>query len=200
MSVKLKRRFDEIHNPPFQPTSCPNVYFMKPEEGPETKKFKVNHHDWQSKENDRNRTHDPFNFSQVQSHQQQHYLEFNSNSSNQPILPKESKTNQSVSMEKESPFMPSPGFVVDDKIFSWIPMKRRNKYLSSAPKEKIFSKKDLSYIIQKAVEDTQREIKVEYDRVLRERLSEQYDSFTNYVKDYLHQQYSNTNHTDSYTS
>jgi len=179
--IKLKRRFEDIHNPPFQPISCPNVYFMKTDDsGPEPKKFKSNH--FEMKE-------DPYN----NRFPMDSYLK----NSNSMVLSQENVLDKNM-ME---PFTPSPGFVVDDKIFSFIPLKKRKKYLSASPKEKIFSKKDLSIIVQKAIEETQRVLKLEYDKVYNERLYEQHENFKNYVNDHLHKQHSKTtNHIDSYTS
>jgi hypothetical protein len=54
--------------------------------------------------------------------------------------------------------------------------------------EKIFSIEEMKDILNRAVEETRLMLSVEYDKVLAQKLQEQYQVFAKFNEDYIHSQ------------
>eukprot|EP01098_Paradermamoeba_levis_P009900 TRINITY_DN4144_c0_g1_i3.p1 TRINITY_DN4144_c0_g1~~TRINITY_DN4144_c0_g1_i3.p1 ORF type:complete len:148 (+),score=37.80 TRINITY_DN4144_c0_g1_i3:715-1158(+) len=82
----------------------------------------------------------------------------------------------------ESPFLFTPDHesVVQDSLVK--------KKIISAAKEPLYTMEDVRAIVQKAIQETEERLKVEYDRILQEKLQEQYNTFLKFNEDHVNRQ------------
>eukprot|EP00761_Pharyngomonas_kirbyi_P012020 gb/GECH01012047.1/.p1 GENE.gb/GECH01012047.1/~~gb/GECH01012047.1/.p1 ORF type:complete len:150 (+),score=42.95 gb/GECH01012047.1/:1-450(+) len=88
--------------------------------------------------------------------------------------------------KRESPF-PEPEKVGDNDINKSIPMKKKKKN-----KGKVYTEEEVKNIVEEAVRQREEELRDEYDRILQDRLEDQYWSFVKFNEDYISRNYKPT--------
>jgi len=78
--------------------------------------------------------------------------------------------------------------VPNETLVEWLPKQKRVKFPPATEHEKFFSLAEVKYILAKALEQTTHTVSNEYEKVLQEKLQEQYNSFTQFNQDNIHRQ------------
>jgi hypothetical protein len=84
----------------------------------------------------------------------------------------------------------------DRKLLEWMPKQKRLKFLANGPQAKLFTALDVKQTVQNAIQETQRMLSVEYEKVLQQRLQEQYQNFSRYSQDSIHHLLKESKHSD----
>jgi len=84
----------------------------------------------------------------------------------------------------------------DRKLLEWMPKNKRLKFLANGPQAKLFTALDVKQTVQNAISETQRMLSIEYEKVLQLRLQEQYQNFSRYSQDSIHQYLKESKHND----
>eukprot|EP01128_Nolandella_sp_AFSM9_P012997 TRINITY_DN986_c0_g1_i1.p1 TRINITY_DN986_c0_g1~~TRINITY_DN986_c0_g1_i1.p1 ORF type:complete len:246 (+),score=73.83 TRINITY_DN986_c0_g1_i1:52-738(+) len=87
----------------------------------------------------------------------------------------------------------------DRKLLEWMPKPRRSKYLRRGRKAKMFTGDDLIYVVTNALRYQKNLDEIKTGQVLQEGLKNQFQSFSRYMQDTLHQRDKNVPLPDYYT-
>lgn len=115
----------------------------------------------------------------------------------------------------ESPFLsiPSPNQDILDNIESFVPPHKRPRKIQqqdqdhflgvpqkNPAKEKIFSIEDVKGILERTLREQETRLREEYDKVLVERLQEQFAVFSKFNEDYISRQMQSSDYNTMYIS
>lgn len=104
------------------------------------------------------------------------------------------KTQEPKFYEKEAEFLSNNSLVDNETLKEWLPKQKQQKFPPPSEHEKFFSLLDVKFIIAKAIEQTNQKARNEYEKVLVEKLQEQYESFLKFNQDNIHRQLQTSTH------
>jgi len=105
----------------------------------------------------------------------------------------QNNTNQSgfifEPLRPDSPFQMT-GTSENDKLEKFLQVKpRKLPKAQNETTERMFSYNEVKEIVERAVAEKEASLRVEYDRILQERLQEQFRNFSKFNEDYISRQY-----------